>query len=145
MCLLLGGLLLPLVPISAFSLMDSIGLECKAKGDCTVCDALMIVYNVGKFIFISMSGVALVLIVWGGVGLIMNWGSAEMITANKKLILHSLLGVVIILLAWTLVNAMIIFFAEKDDKGKPQIYKQEETKDQIGLWGGKWWQGPSCN
>ena len=73
LCLLLAGLLLPLVPVEAFDLMSRVGLECKSRGNCTVCDALMVFYNVGKFVFISMSGVALVMIIWGGIGLIMNW------------------------------------------------------------------------
>ncbi|MFH1890473.1 MAG: hypothetical protein ABIJ91_02830 [Candidatus Kuenenbacteria bacterium] len=139
--LMIFGLLLPVGKVEAFSLVDGIS-KCVSTGNCTVCDMLQVLYNVAKFIFISMSGIALIMILWAGIGLIMNWGMAEGIAANKKIILHTLLAVAIILLAWTLVNALIFFLAGADNKGNLNVYKNPDFKE--SLWTGSWWVGPKC-
>ena len=108
----------------AFSLVDRLNPVCREGGDCSVCDMLTILYQVAKFVFMSMSGIALILILWAGIGLIFNWGSAESVAQNKKIILHTLLAIVIILLAWTLVNALAVGF--------------------LGWKNVNWWKGPSC-
>lgn len=117
------AILLPVESAMAFSLMDKVIPACKDSGDCSVCDILTVLYQVAKFIFMSVSGIAMIMFLWAGSGLIMNWGSAESVAQNKKLILHTLLAIVIILLSWTLVNALGLF---------------------LGWNNGSWWQGPSC-
>ncbi|OIO16508.1 hypothetical protein COV56_03445 [Candidatus Kuenenbacteria bacterium CG11_big_fil_rev_8_21_14_0_20_37_9] len=131
--LLAVNLFAPLNDASAFSLMEKINSSCIKRGDCTVCDGLMILFNAARFIFISMSGIALIMMLWAGSGLIMNWGSAETITQNKKIILHTLLAILIILLAWTLVNAVFLFLAG------------DITENKFWTSGGKWWVAPKCN
>jgi len=87
-----------------------------------------------------MSGVVLIMIIWAAVGLILNWGNAEAVGRNKKLIMHTLLGVVIILMSWTLVNAIGWFFLGANSAGL-----QDPKEKQQQVWEKGWWVGPVCN
>lgn len=75
--------------------------------NCTLCNALQVFTNVARFIFASLGGVAAIFFLWGGIGLIFNWGSAESVQQNKKVITGTLIGVLVVLLAWMLVNIII--------------------------------------
>jgi len=127
---LLAGFLLPVADAHAFSLMEGVGGGCTGSGNCTFCDILRVIHNVGRFIFTSTAGIAFILFMWAGAGLIFNWGSTEMVAANKKLIFHTLLAIVIILAAYTIVNLIINLFLHVDP----------------ATWfiNGEWWQGPTC-
>jgi len=127
--LFIFGLGLMAHPARALDLMGGVHEYCITSGDCTVCDLLKVLFNVAKLVFMSMAGVAMVLLIWAGIGLIMNWGSAESVSKSKKLITNTLLGIVIIMLAWTLVNSLIFFF----------------YGNQGYSWQGRnWWTGPEC-
>jgi hypothetical protein len=125
------GMFLPMTNVDGITLMDNVNDRCKKVGDCTLCDVMMVIYNVGRFIFISIAGVSLILLLWAGIGLIMNWGNAESIAANKKIIFHTFLAIVIILAAWTLVNLLIKFYFKVD----------------AGFWFDKehWYRGPTSD
>ena len=124
---LLAGFLMPVADAHAFSLMEGVGGGCTGSGNCTFCDILRVIHNVGKFIFASTAGIAFILFIWAGVGLIFNLGNTEMIAANKKLIFHTLLAIVIILAAYTIVNMLL-----------------QVLTGQTQLSGKAWWQGPTC-
>ena len=129
---LLAGFLMPVADAHAFSLMEEVGRGCIDSGNCTFCDILRVIHNVGRFIFISMAGVAFILFMWAGTGLIFNWGSTETIAANKKLIFHTLLAIVIILAAYTLVNILLHVLSDTP-------LTTEYTFNRKA-----WWQGPTC-
>lgn len=137
--ILLVIIFIPIISANAFSLTDGID-SCKATGNCSVCDVLRVLYNVGRFIFMSMSGIALIMILWFAIGLIMNWGIAEEIAKAKKGILHTILALVIIILAWTLVNA--IGWGFLGAQTNPFWKKGNETATGQAVW--KWWEGPEC-
>jgi len=137
--ILLAIIFIPIVGVNAFSLTDGID-SCKATGNCSVCDVLRVLYNVGRFIFVSMSGIALIMVLWFSIGLIFNWGIAEKIAEAKKGLMHTLLALVIILLAWTLVNAIGWGFLRA--QGKP--FWKEGDKAAAGQTTWKWWEGPEC-
>src|SRR3989338_8193238 len=124
---LLAGFLLPVTDAQAIYLLENISPGCSGRGDCTFCDILRVIHNVGRFIFVSMAGIAFILFMRAGIGLIFNWGSAERIAANKKLIFHTLLAIVIILAAYTIVNMLL-----------------QLLTGQTQLSGKAWWQGPTC-
>lgn len=133
--LFLSGLLLPVGDAQAISLMDGVGDDCKASGDCDVCDILRVVYNVGRLVFMSMAAIALALLLWAAIGLIFNWGSAELIARNKKLIFHTFLAILIIMVAYTLVNATIFVLVGKQPGADlDHTFWSEEV----------WWKGPTC-
>jgi len=82
-----------------------------------------------------MAAIALLLFLWGAIGLIFNFGSAELVAANRKIIFHTLFSLVIILAAWMLVNALISILANVEPGG---VFNET-------FWTtGEWWVGPSC-
>ena len=131
----------------ALSLMEGVSESCWSQkegkgidmGDCTVCDVLRVFFNGARFIFLSMSGIALIMIIWAAIGLIMNWGSAEAVGKNKKLIMHTLLGILIVMLSWTLVNAIGWFFLGATSTGL------QESGQEQKVWEKGWWTGPTCD
>lgn len=138
--LIIGGIFLPVHNSAAatINLMNGVRPECwtegegGGRGDCNVCDGLRVVYNVGKFVFVSMTAIALIMILWAGIGLIFNWGSTEAIVANKKLILHTLLAVLIILAAYALVDVLMVIYLGAD-------------LSNTEFWSsGVWYKGPDC-
>ena len=131
----LASLLVPASQADAFSLMDGVGRACKSSGDCTVCDIIRVVYNVGRFIFLSMSGVALIFLTFAAIRLIFNWGHAESIASAKRMIFHTLIAIGIILIAWTLVNATI--YALRGELPGTDLSEPWSAKN--------WWQGPTCS
>jgi len=127
---LLAGFLLPVADAHAFSLMEGVGGGCTGSGNCTFCDILRVIHNVGKFVFLSTAGIAMIMFIIGGLMLIFNMGNAEAVTKSKQLILHTFIAVVIILAAYTIVNLIINLFLHVDP----------------ATWfiNGEWWQGPTC-
>jgi hypothetical protein len=130
--LFLSSFLLSVSEAQAISLMDGVRSECTGSGNCSVCDILRVVYNVGRFVFMSMAGVALILFLGAAIGLVFNWGSATLIAANKKLIFHTFLAVIIILVAYTVVN-LLIFVLTGNQAGSDFNWQNRS-----------WWQGPTC-
>jgi len=93
--------------VRAYSLFDELSLQCVNNGDCSVCDFLSIFSSAARLILYFMSGAALVLLIWGGIGLVMNWGNKESIAANKKLIFNTLLAVCLVMVLWSLISIII--------------------------------------
>ena len=126
-----AGILLPVADSqAAINLMQNVGGDCKSKGDCTLCDMVRVVYNVGRLIFAMMVGIAMILFLCGSIGLIINWGNAEMIAANKKLLVNTVIAIAVIMLAWVLVNAVIVYIL-----GAHSSYFE----------GQHWYNGPKCS
>lgn len=125
-------LFLPSMPAAAFSLVDGLNPACLSSGDCTTCDILQVVFNFGKFIFMSTAALALLFGLWQASGMVMNWGNAEAVKMAKDKLLSTLLAVFIILASYTLVGALITTFAGQGN------FKSDFFKS------GKWWVGPTC-
>ncbi len=126
------GILMPVINAhAAVHIFEGISSGCKSTGDCNFCDMMVVIYNIGRFIFSIMMGITMILFLWGSTGLIINWGNAEGIAANKKLLVNTIVGVVIILLAWILVDALLFLALHVDAK----------TFFNDGVW----YKGPACN
>ncbi len=93
-----------------WNLMHEVSDDCYCNGNCNVCDFVAIFFQAARLILMSVSGVAMVMLIWAGVGLVMNWGNAESINKNKKLILHTFLGIIFVLAAWQLIGMIIGMF-----------------------------------
>ena len=150
--LTLTAILIPVVDVQAISLMEGVNSDCwsqggKAEGNCSVCDILRVIYNVGRFIFMSMAGIAMIMILWAAIGMIMNWGNAEAVAGAKKTILHTFLAILIIMVAWTLVNAIGWAFLGAKDPGSVSNLGAKDpgsVSNPIFWENGEWWTGPSC-
>ena len=136
------GVVLPISSAyAAVHLIDSTTMSsaCLDSGDCSVCDMLHVFHNVGRFIFASVAAVAMLMFLWGASILIFSFGSMEKVAEGKKTILHTLLAILIILVAWALVNVLILAMAGKSEYGTNQSLPTEMFNN------GQWWTGPTCN
>lgn len=102
------------IPISAFDetyqkciTEQGCIIACAVKTECTFCDILQMVRNVSSLIMRLMGGVAAILFIYGGILFIVNFGNADKIQRAKSLLVNTVLGIVIILFAWTVVNVGI--------------------------------------
>src|SRR3990167_579042 len=97
------------------SLLSNLTPVCMQCGNCTLEDALL----VGKNAFTLALGVGgalvLLLLVYGGVMLLISHGNQQAITYGKGIIGNTFKGLAIFLLAWTIVNGIIIGLAENQN------------------------------
>lgn len=84
-------------------------IPCAGEENCTPCDLVLVVTNIIDLI-LGYSGVILmVFIIVGGIFMLTSWGNTGRIDVGKKIITAGIIGIVIVFLAWTLVN--IVFLA----------------------------------
>lgn len=83
---------------------------CRDTGNCSLCDFLTLATNISRWILSVMGGLAMVYFVWTGISFIMSLGNAEKVAASKKALTSAVIGIIIILGAWTLVNVIFMSF-----------------------------------
>jgi hypothetical protein len=96
-------------------LMSNVSCQCIDNGNCTTGDFLSVLFNIGDWLFSISSIVALLALVIGGLFLLISSGNAERVDRGKRIVRGALLGLVVILLAWVLVNLIIMAFTGSSD------------------------------
>ena len=112
---LLMLLSLPLTANAGLTLIPE-SMGCIKNGSCGLCDILFLVSNFAKLLLGFIGTIALVFFVIGGFMWITSAGSAEKVKKGQSLLANTLIGIVIVILAWFIVNFIITSIA-----GKPQI------------------------
>lgn len=84
---------------------------CLVTGNCRFCDVVSVAVRLGQFLIAGAGGLALVVVVWGAIGLVTSAGNPEKITAGKKQIVGAFFGMGITLVAFQLVAFVITLFA----------------------------------
>ena len=110
MALLLVVLVLPsMVGAQTFDIKKGIvgNISCAADGSCGFCDWIDLFVILQKVILSLFGGLALIMMIWAGQGLITAGGNETKISESKKLIGTTILGVVIVLAGYFLVNVLI--------------------------------------
>jgi hypothetical protein len=90
---------------------------------CTVCDLLVLAQNVLTFAFEIAFLIVVGFIVYGGFRWIFSLGKEENLKAGQKIITNAIIGIVIILSAWIIVNTVFWFIAQAGG-----------TEEYIGTW-----------
>ncbi|MDP1689197.1 MAG: pilin [bacterium] len=126
--LILATLLLFLIVIptvtNAFSLIEPdkcSGNLCIPKGAkyCTICDGLNVVKGgMDYLIYIGIS-VAVLFITYGAILIMVGGAMPAKIQEGKKAIVASVVGVILMLMAWIIVNQVFFLFVNKSITGKP--------------------------
>ncbi|MDD5760620.1 MAG: pilin [Candidatus Pacebacteria bacterium] len=78
---------------------------------CNLCHLLVLVQNVLHFAIEMAFLVVIILIVYGGLRWIFSLGKEENIKAGQRIITNAIIGIVIILAAWIIVNTVFWFIA----------------------------------
>lgn len=104
--------LLPLIPAHALEVIP----DCAKEGAGDICCALKMAHNVARWILGAVGAFALLFFVYGGYVWISSAGAAERVKRGKSVMANTVIGIVVVILAWTIVNFIITSLA-----GKPQI------------------------
>lgn len=91
--------------------------QCLRTGDCTICDAIKVMKNIALWILGSVAAIALFFMVDGGFGLLTSGGNPEKIDGGKKKLGAAVIGLIIVVAAWTFVGIIIDIFARPSGEG----------------------------
>ncbi|HLD27242.1 MAG TPA: pilin [Patescibacteria group bacterium] len=97
---------------------------CAQSGNCGFCDILSTGVNIFRYLLGSLGGISLLLFVWHAFGWITSGGNKEKIEASKKALVHTLIGLVIILASWFLVNLTIMLLVTPVDRQSDNVFSQ---------------------
>jgi hypothetical protein len=106
----LSFIFIPVYHVSAYGentifgkLPECFNPEAEPKIECTICDVIGMGVGIAKFILSIVGVLALALFIWGGFGLIISAGNEEKVKKNKGILVGTLVGIIIILVAWQIV------------------------------------------
>lgn len=91
-------------------LMIGITCTCALKGNCTIKDFSIVLFNIGRWIVGISASIALAFIVFGGGIMITAGGNTARIEQGKNMLRGSIMGLAVILLSWVAVNFIVIAF-----------------------------------
>lgn len=122
------GLFLPLGVSAAF--LDVPIVPCGREGtnDCTLCDIFQMIDNIIRFIRDLTIVLAPVFIAVGGIIILFSGAKPDQIALGKKMITFAIIGVVIALLSWTLINMVFNAFVGEGFK-----WNKIECEVKVGL------------
>ncbi|MBL7141540.1 hypothetical protein ISS21_00345 [Patescibacteria group bacterium] len=115
---------------------------CACCGDCTLDDFLRLGTNVADIILRYLGVAALLLFVVGGIMWITSGGSSERVQKGKKIITGSIIGMVIVLFAFTLTRSLMKALEIEEylpDEEKTQITELPKIE-----WRDCWKNWPMC-
>jgi hypothetical protein len=100
---------------------------------CTVCDVVSAAINVANILASGLSGITLLMFVIGGFCLIISRGNEELLTKGKKIITGAVVGIVIVVFAWVIVNTVL----------RVLVKGSITASGDVQILSGTWW-SPSC-
>jgi hypothetical protein len=82
---------------------EDLGIPKEKCGNCTLRDALQLAVNIGKLILQFLGVAALIAFIYGGLLWITSGGKSEQINQGKRVLTGALIGIVIVVFAYTIV------------------------------------------
>lgn len=92
-------------------IMVATSSECNKVGSCGLCDGLIVAKNIIDILFVLSILVSVGFIVYGSIRLMLTAGSESNIKESKGIILDALLGLVIALCSWLIINTLLHFLS----------------------------------
>ena len=114
-------------PLTAFA---GILPPCTATGNCGVCDIMLMINAIMRWITIVSSSIAFLWFVLGGFKFITARGRMEKIKESQKIFTNTVIGILIVFIAWTGVNLVITAIA---DSPKVILYTDGQTQTWYNL------------
>ncbi len=96
---------------------------------CSFCDALVVGRNIITFLTEIAVSITTLIIVIGAISLIIAGGDPGAISEARKTIWRGLQGLLIVVSAWTIMNALLIFIA-RGSSSDPSSWKWNEIQCQ---------------
>lgn len=86
---------------------------------CTLCDLFVLVQRIIDYIIAALMVFAPIFIILGGIMILISGTKPDQVSLGKKMITNAIIGVIISLLAWTLVNMVFNQLVSKDTEKFP--------------------------
>ena len=131
------ALFLLFIPISASAALMP---PCISSGDCNLCDALHLISNLARWILGIVGASALLFFIYGGFLWITSAGVPARVQQGQKIMVNTVIGILIVVLAWTTINFIISSFVETGEaetkfkfvgKSDAEWYQLCEGKDEC--------------
>ena len=103
------------------------GATCNVGGPCTFCDALKVISNIINSLMFIVFPLAILMIVYGAIRLMMAGGSDEAVKTGKDAVTNAVIGIVIALASWIIINEVLHILTGRADFPWNQIQCQEEA------------------
>jgi len=115
--LVLGLLVLPA------SVYGQVLPPCTATGNCGLCDFIQTFINIIRWVLGILGGSALFLMVWHGFTWLTSGGNNEKIESGRKGLMHTVIGIFIIIGSWFIINAVMVMLIANpgDDTTKANL------------------------
>lgn len=88
--------------------LKHVSSECFKEGNCTLSDFLLVFKGLADLMLSVLGAIALLFFIIGGVIWLTSGGSSGQIEKGKKILSGTVIGIIIVLGAWTLVNFIIV-------------------------------------
>ncbi|MBI4121968.1 MAG: hypothetical protein HY461_01415 [Parcubacteria group bacterium] len=106
---------------TAKGLFKGVTVACWSEGGCSICDGLTVLINIANGILRLLAIVAVVFFVYGAAMLVLSQGSEDMVSKGKGAMKATIIGTVIVLVAWQLMALVVLFIARNTiSDGKPK-------------------------
>ncbi|MFH2105604.1 MAG: pilin [Parcubacteria group bacterium] len=89
---------------------------CLGCGECSQCDIFQVIISITSFVFSLAGALAVFFMVNAGFSFAMARGNQEAITKAKGALSAAVIGVIIVLIAWALVNTVLIYWLGYEKK-----------------------------
>jgi len=113
---ILALLLIPVLTNAATSTLPLVPCGGPNQHECTLCDLLVLAQNILKFALEMAFLIIIGFIAYGGFRWIFSLGKEENLKAGQQIITNAIIGLIIILTAWIIVNT--VFWTIKEMGGK---------------------------
>lgn len=108
----------PFIAVQAAGFIPPCATDPGKEGDCGVCDFIYTASEISRWIFGIMGILALGFFIYAGFLWITSAGTMSKVEQGKKLMVQTIVGVIVIVLAWTIVNFVIANLAGYKDEEK---------------------------
>jgi len=88
------------------------GKTCNVAGPCDFCDALIVAQNIIQFLFEMAIPIAVAMIAYGAIRMMISAGSEERVRSARHIMTSAVVGLVIALSAWIIVNTVLHVLAK---------------------------------
>ena len=83
------------------------GMNATSAGTSTPTDANVVIKNVTNTMFFIIGAVSVIMLIYGGIRYTTSGGNANSVTAAKNTVIYSIVGLVISILAYAIVNFVV--------------------------------------
>lgn len=89
------------------------GGGCNISGSkpCNFCDVIIVASNIIKYLWYVSTSIATAMIVYGALRLTIAGGSEEAVQKGKSIMMNAVLGLIVALAAWAIINTILHLLA----------------------------------